>query len=98
MDANAKRSPDRAKFAALAEKRMNRAIKAIRAVGELDRKRLLIDYTDAAMMTRALSEECSLACQRLQAAARGEPTFTLERPIVAGGQQIMVGPGGVSEI
>lgn len=55
---------------------------------ELDRRRGEIEFSDAARMTRALSDECRLANERLVTAARGEPNFTLQGPSIAMGETI----------
>lgn len=79
MDAKVKPqaiSPERNKFVALAQKRMNKAIKAIRAVGQLDRKRSAYDEADAHDMAATLEVEIATIRGRLLAGM--EPDFRLD--------------------
>ena len=63
---------------ALAQKRMNRAIKAIRAAGQLDRKRGWYIAEDIGAMREKLEAEIKIACGRLALAMEGEPDFKLD--------------------
>jgi len=79
MDAKTKPtvSPQRAKFIELAQARMNRAIRAIRLVGQLDRRKAGYDAADVNAMVEALGDELEEMRKRLVMSAEGEPDFQL---------------------
>jgi hypothetical protein len=69
----------RNKFVALAQKRMNRAIKAIRLLGMLDR-RSEFDAVDVEAMAQTLRREVDDVRGWLMKATQGEPDFQLGAP------------------
>ena len=79
MDARIKPtvSPERAKFIELAQKGMNRAMKAIRMLGKLDRHVGWYIGVDVENMVVTLEAEIASARQRLVVAMAGDPDFRL---------------------
>lgn len=77
----------RIKFVALAQKRMNRAIKAIRAVGDLGGRKGVLSKNDAEKIKEALSIEVENTFDRLDAGLKDEPDFRLG-PMIAVGEEI----------
>lgn len=67
----------RTKFVDLAQKRMNKAIKAIRAVGELGGRKGVLGGNDVKEIVERLTAETQAARDRLLAGLDIEPNFKL---------------------
>jgi hypothetical protein len=65
------------KFVALAQKRMNHAIKSIRQIGKLDNRGHEYSRDDVETMFSALANEVQAMRERLLTGAQGEPDFRL---------------------